>query len=170
MSCPACRDQLERFRRCSQVLRGGGNTAAFKDSPAMPAMEKAKDRVWEKLRPLDAAAWGREQRKSFLERTVAVPLPAVAAAAAILFIAFALVLSRRPVAVPQNQEAMAATGMMDMQGIVPVSNMNDVLQYLGNQDTTDIVIIRLPESKSFSSSGEPTILKAADYSRRAGTP
>lgn len=169
MSCPACRAQLERFRRCSQVLRGG-NAAAFKDSPAMPAMEEAQDRVWEKLRPLDVVAWGREQRKSLLERTVAVPLPAVAAAAAILFIAFALVLSRWPAAVPQNQETMAATGMMDMQGIVPVSNMNDVLQYLGNQDATDIVIIRLPESKSFFSSGEPTILKAADYSRRAGTP
>jgi hypothetical protein len=64
---------------------------------------------------------------------------------------------------------MAATGTIDMQGIVPVSDMNGVLQYLGNQDTADIMIIRLPESRNFSSSGEPTIIKAADYSRRRGS-
>jgi hypothetical protein len=54
----------------------------------------------------------------------------------------------------------------DPPGIVPTTNLNEVLQYLGNRDPGDILIIRLPESRSFTSSGEPAIIKAADYSRR----
>jgi hypothetical protein len=55
---------------------------------------------------------------------------------------------------------------LDLQGMVPVSDMNGIMQYLGQEDTADFVIIRLPESRNFVSSGEPTIVKAADYSRR----
>jgi hypothetical protein len=55
---------------------------------------------------------------------------------------------------------------MEVQTI-PVADMNGVIQYLGNDDTADIVIIRLPESKSFMSFGEPAIVKAADYSGRS---
>jgi hypothetical protein len=50
--------------------------------------------------------------------------------------------------------------------MVPVSDMNGIMQYLGQEDTADFVIIRLPESRNFVSSGEPTLVKAADYSRR----
>jgi hypothetical protein len=55
---------------------------------------------------------------------------------------------------------------LEVQGIVPVSDMNGVIQYLGGEDTADIVIIRLPESQRFMSSGEPAIIRAADYSGR----
>jgi hypothetical protein len=36
-------------------------------------------------------------------------------------------------------------------------------QYLGGDDSGDIVIIRLPESRSFNSYGEPAIIRAAEY-------
>jgi hypothetical protein len=55
---------------------------------------------------------------------------------------------------------------MEVQTI-PVADMNGVIQYLGGDDTADIVIIRLPESKSFRSFGEPAMIKAAEYSARA---
>jgi hypothetical protein len=42
------------------------------------------------------------------------------------------------------------------------------MQYLGAQDNSDYMIINLPEAKNFTSAGEPLIIKAADYSRRAG--
>jgi hypothetical protein len=48
--------------------------------------------------------------------------------------------------------------------------MDEVLRYLGKEDAGDIVIIKLPESKSFSSSGEPALIKAADYSRSRDAP
>jgi hypothetical protein len=53
----------------------------------------------------------------------------------------------------------------DPPGIVPTAGINEVLQYLGNRDPGDILIIRLPESRSFTSPGEPAIIKAADYPR-----
>jgi anti-sigma factor RsiW len=158
-SCSVCQAQLEQFKRCSQVLKGSMPTPP-------PDIEAAKERVWRKL---GTTAIQKRRRRSIWGRKVSVPLPAVAGAAA-LCAALVLALTRQPPAAPQNQDAMAGTGMTDVQGIVPVSDMNDVLHYLGNQDAADIVIIRLPESRSFSSSGEPTIIKAADYSRRNGTP
>jgi hypothetical protein len=74
-----------------------------------------------------------------------------------------LLARRTPVKAPQEGALAAA---IEMQAIIPASDMNGVLQYLGNTDTADIVIIRLPESKSFMSFGEPAIIRAADYSGR----
>jgi hypothetical protein len=161
-SCPKCRAQLEQFRRCSTVLKGAVE-------PEIGRMESAKDRIWENLTRLDIEKWRPNRERNLWYRRVSIPFPAAAAAVAILFIAFILTLTRQWGSVPPQQDTMTTTGITDMQGIVPVSNMHDVLQYLGNQDSTDIVIIRLPESKSFPSAGEPTILKAADYSRRSGS-
>ncbi|MDR2535410.1 MAG: hypothetical protein LBD29_05180 [Treponema sp.] len=167
-SCPACQAQLARFRQYSQILRA--SPQGIKHTPGTPDVEVHQKRVWEKVCVLDTEHWHRRRRNNLWGRTIAVPLPAAAAAAAVFFIAFAVAVTRElPRSAPPQEALTASGGMTDMQGIVPVSDMNDVLQYLGNQDTTDIVIIRLPESRSFFSSGEPTILKAADYSRSAGT-
>jgi hypothetical protein len=54
----------------------------------------------------------------------------------------------------------------DNQGIVPIQDMAGVLQYLSGQDYGDFMVIRLPESRSFSRIGEPALINAADYSRR----
>jgi hypothetical protein len=81
-----------------------------------------------------------------------------------ILIAIVLGLTRQPV---QPPDTMVTTGMgLEVQDMLPVSDYQGVFQYLEDQDTADIVIIRLPETRSFRSSGEPTILKAADYSRR----
>jgi hypothetical protein len=45
------------------------------------------------------------------------------------------------------------------------ADMNSFLQYLENEDSADFMIIRLPETRSFSNHGQPTIIKASDYSR-----
>jgi hypothetical protein len=99
-------------------------------------------------------------------------LPAAAAAAAVfLFLLFGLVFSNRPAGTPKVQDNTVAVGIEgDLQSIEPVSDMNDILQYLGREDQGDIVIIRLPESRNFMSTGEPTIIRAADYSRRITNP
>ncbi|MDR2095570.1 MAG: hypothetical protein LBP76_08635 [Treponema sp.] len=131
--------------------------SAFND-----ALELAGERVWKNLlqktgnRAPDRALW---------RRKVSLPLPA-AAAAAVLFIILAAALLRQPGQTAVQQDMMAGGMGLNMQDMVPVSDMDGVLQYLGNQDSNDMVIMRLPESKSFISSGEPTMIKAADYSRR----
>jgi hypothetical protein len=132
-------------------------------------MDEARERIWGKIARLDGER--RNTAHKFRHRTVSIPLPAAAAAAAI-FLMVLMTAIFRPVFFTgdEAQEMAASSGIgLDVQGIVPVSDMNGVLQYLGSQDTAEFVIIQLPESKSFMSSGEPTIIKAADYSRRNGS-
>jgi hypothetical protein len=100
------------------------------------------------------------------KRRVSIPIPA---AAAVVFMLFGLAfLWIRTPASPQKTETvnMAITAETErLPDIIPVSGMESVLQYLGGNDTGEIIILRLPESRNFSSYGEPAIIKAADYSQ-----
>jgi len=129
-------------------------------------MEAAKDRVWRKME------FGRRfnSRSRLWQRRLSIPLPAAAAAAAVIIAILAAVwirgglpnLSPNPVSIAN---IILASEEEEMPGIIPAADMNGVLQYLGS-DGTDIIVLRLPESRNFNRSGEPTIVKAADYSRR----
>jgi hypothetical protein len=165
--CPACRARLESYRQISARVnpRAGG--------AGMPS-GAVQERVWRRL----TCAPGDDSRRTsgrkipeygggFWRRSVSIPLPAAAAAAAavFLFLILGIVFAVRPAETPDLRNmAMGIEG--NLQGIEPVADMTDLLQYLGREDQGDIVIIRLPESRNFMSAGEPTIIKAADYSRR----
>jgi hypothetical protein len=147
-TCADCRAHLETY--C------GFSMDTLRDD----AIEAAKDRVWSKL--TEAAPVIPQKERSLWSRNLTLPLPA--AAAVFIIIALFAILSLRPRPESRAPEAVMASGIdTDVFGIVPASDMNGVLQYLSNQDSSDFVIIRLPESRSFSSFGEPTLLKAADY-------
>jgi anti-sigma factor RsiW len=152
--CSECRNRLEWYRRI------------FPGPAASPAVEAAKERVWSKVIRPEGELPVRKYREKWWSRSVSIPFPAAAAAAAILVFALAVFVVRRPDASLPPDTAVAAGMDLEVQGIVPVSDMNGVIQYLGGDDTADIVIIRLPENRRFMSSGEPAIIKAADYSRR----
>jgi anti-sigma factor RsiW len=149
--CPDCIKRLEQLRCLSGIL-----DAPVDDYAAGPARE----RVWQRLSSSIAeGVSGRTWTQPVWNRSVRVPLPLLAAAAA-LALAFVVFFVRNPrTAAPAN----SALSALDMQTVVPVTDMNGVLQYLGNDDSADIMIIRLPESRSFSSHGEPAIIRAADY-------
>jgi hypothetical protein len=141
------------------------------------AAQRAKDRVWAKI----AGPEGESQKVSGFRlikrgrpagwnRTVSVPLPAAAAAAVFVIAAFVVLFNiRQAGGIPVQDPVSSAVGT-DVQGIIPVTDMNGVLQYLSSQETADYMIIRLPESRNFSSSGEPALLKAADYTGRSVSP
>jgi anti-sigma factor RsiW len=160
--CVSCRGRLDAYREISHQLQGG--EASFRGAVSAGDPAPAKERVWLRLQNREAAA-ARRPAPGIWGRSVSIPLPAAAAAAAVLCIALAAVWFRPGAGAPQIQD-MTAAGMVDVRGMVPVSDMNGVFQYLGNQDTGDIVILRLPESRNFMSSGEPTILKAAELPAR----
>jgi hypothetical protein len=176
-SCTACTTILRRYALCSTKLKKG-EEFSFKPYPVATiplktterdavafndTLEIARERVWQSL-PRRKIGIG--PGRALWKRRVSLPLPE-AAAAAVLLLFLAAALLRRPEQAGVQQDMMMAGNMgLTMQDIVPVSDMDGVLQYLGNQDSSDIVVIRLPESKSFISSGEPTMIKAADYSRR----
>jgi hypothetical protein len=166
-SCTVCRDRLEGYRRLSRAL--GSKGAGIPGSVSEERLEEAGERIWQKIARLDRERQNAASR--FRYRTISIPLPAAAAAAVVFMIVLvAAILLPSSFIGDRGQEMAASSGIgLDVQGIMPVSDMNGVLQYLGNQDTADLVTIRLPESRSFMSSGEPTIIKAADYSRRNGS-
>jgi anti-sigma factor RsiW len=153
--CSECRNRLEQYRRFFPGPSGAESAAA----------EAVKERVWSKMARLGEGMPIRRYQGMWWARSVSLPIPA--AAAAILFFALAVFFVIRPVMDPPRDTEVAAGMGLEVQGIVPVSDMNGVIQYLGGEDTADIVIIRLPESKRFMSSGEPAIIRAADYSGRS---
>jgi anti-sigma factor RsiW len=146
--CPVCRERLAWLRRLSGAL----------SEPADYSAGPAQRRVWQRLRD-PAAAPTRIWPQPIWSRSVRVPLPLLIAAAALVLV-FGVFFVRSPrTALPAN----TALSALDMQTVVPVTDLNGIWQYLGNDDSGDIVIIRLPESRSFNRYGEPAIIRAADY-------
>jgi anti-sigma factor RsiW len=153
--CPRCAARLEEYRSLGAVI-----------APPLPAgvVENARERVWRLVEPLTESRPSRRKKPGLWRRSVAVPLPALALAAAALLITLGFALTA-PSRTDAPDAVMAAGINLDVRDMAPASDITGVLQYLGD-DSSDIVIIRLPESRNFRSAGEPAILKAADYSRR----
>ena len=162
--CPACAQRLEAYRRVSGAAAG--------EKPSLAGLESARERVWQKLEPV----WGADtppsrpravRRDTVWRRKIAIPLPAAAAAIVLMAALAFLVVMRVTNTEGISGMTFASDAEIDTPGIIPVSDMEDVLQYLGSRDNGDIIILRLPESRSFVNYGEPAIIKAADYSRAA---
>jgi len=179
--CSVCMEKLETFKHLHDLFKKD-NTENRKyverivDEPeeartySTEEMQAAKERVWGKL----------ESKKNFTparnrlwRRRVSIPLPAAAAAAVILAIAAMLWIrggqaSHNAIAGSQSEDRVdfILASEDEIPGIMPVaSDLNGVLQYLG-ADGSDIIILKLPESRNFSRAGEPSIIRAADYQRK----
>jgi hypothetical protein len=166
--CPECRAEIAKIGKISAFL---------KDEPVYReghAPGEAEARVWDALASRSGKTPGpvirRKLYRYIWSRPVTVPLSAVVAAAAFVVLAFTIALINRPAGSGRIPDAVISADMdHGMYGTMSAASMNDVLQYLGQDDSgTDFMIIRLPETKRFTSSGEPAIIRAADYSRRAG--
>jgi len=155
--CADCAKQLAAYKKISLSLAPTGDEL----------LGESQQRVLQKLETNghysgygNRPAWG----PPIWKRRVSIPIPA-AAAVVFIFIALASFLAIRT---PGRMEIpnMAITAETEiLPDIIPFSGMESVLQYLGSTDTRDILILRLPESRNFASYGEPTIIKAADYTR-----
>ncbi|GHU98086.1 hypothetical protein FACS189483_05650 [Spirochaetia bacterium] len=176
--CPACREKLDQFGALSRHIGGNARPGEAREAELAARVETAQERVWRNISApaiggqIDSTVKARGGYRLW-NRSITVPVPALAAAAALLVLVFSAVLVFSPRGTADGQETAEATmaaGMSpDMPAIIPVSDMSGLLQYLG-EDTGDIVIIRLPESRNFMSDGKPTIIKASDYSRSGISP
>jgi len=152
-TCSACAEHLELFRA---VGKGA-------DAPSAERIDAAKTRVWRNIAGLEIA---RRPTDRGWRRKLVLPLPA--AVAAVLVVASAAAFVGGPVLAGVSKDRALARISSDVQGAIPVSDMAGVLSYLDAQDAaTNIVIIQLPESQSFTPSGEPSFVRAADYVRRS---
>jgi anti-sigma factor RsiW len=146
--CPECGARLEAYKK----------TRAFLPGAERSMLKAAEKRIWGNLAPLAEIYRKTPAVRRFWGGSVTLPFPLAAAAGLVLVTAFALLLVFRPVTTPVSQLAGAG---MEVQSI---SDMNSLLEYLDSDNSTDMVIIRLPET-TFTSYGEPRVLRAADYSR-----
>jgi len=182
--CSDCREKLENFRRLQKLFAKDNHTrrvyversadqpssseytftaSADEEEDDTASVLAAKDRVWQSIHS------GRSLRHySVWRRNLSVPLPAAAAAAVVLIVLAALWF-RGGLPVRPYESAARANFVLaseeEMPALIPAADLNGVLQYLGS-DGTDIIIMRLPESRQFLRSGEPAIINASDYTRR----
>jgi len=178
--CSACKEKLENLKRLHELFKkdtSARRTIVEKNAASSAAdgqekefMEEAKSRVWRKLE--SKRRFKRSAGADIWRRRLSVPLPAAAAAAAAVVIALFAVLWIRDGRIKNNgfaqlqeQEYFNLAAEDEFPDVIPAVDINGVLQFL-TQDGADVIILRLPESKSFSRTGEPEILRAADYKRR----
>ena len=149
--CPSCRKRLTIYQLTRQSLA---------EDSGENSLEQAMERVWEKT------TFTARPRRRFWTASVTIPIPAAAAAGLVMALALAAIITlRQP---PQIHEPPQLAGM-EMQEMIPVSeDMASVLQYLGSENSSNMVIIRLPDT-TFDNVGEPRMIRAADYSRGNGS-
>jgi len=176
---------LESCHQCRGVLAAYQGLGATLKTPNLEHEEAAQQRIWKTI----SAQWNSEHKrfgnsfasttkrssywhlvKSVLSRTVSIPIPLVAAAT--VFVIFALLFS---LANTQNTQAPATQNSIATMRIgfddyttLPIQNMDDVLHYLSTQDDSEFTIIKLPEYRSFSRTGEPMLINASDHRQGRG--
>ena len=172
-TCPECRAVLNAYAGLGKNL----------DDPNEEVILAARERIWKNLTSPALVASGNSEpgvirppnkmysRPRIWNRSITVPVPAAAAAAVAVIIAMFAIFGLRDRSPGRMQEAMAGLPdymqvLGDDQGMLPMTDMTGVLQYLSGMDNGDFMVIRLPESTNFIRTGEPALINAADYSRR----
>ena len=179
--CSQCADKLRDFKRLSQLFNSGISGENNKLQESAQQESEAKERVWNKI---ETNRRFMPRHTGVLRRRISIPLPAVAAAA--VFILLLTVFYIQAIGNSGRQQTENTTFSLaaeinemdydfDYPGLYPgnfvlsgslekpVSDMSGVLQYLSPNMGASIIILQLPESKSFFRSGEPAIIRAADY-------
>jgi len=144
-ACPSCREHLAAY----QVTRQRLVESPFNREQA------ALDRILEKT------GYAVKPRRRFWTGSVTLPIPVASAAGLIMILTLAALIILRQPSVKPNEHPLAG---LEMQEMIPVSDMASFFQNLGNANSTDMVIIRLPNT-TFRNAGEPRMLRAADYTR-----
>jgi anti-sigma factor RsiW len=165
--CPVCREKFENFKKIRELFNKDASAKKINESD----IQLSKEKIWRNI----------EARRRFmphpgiLRRRISLSIPAAAAAAVIIALITMFlsgggkILNNRFAGKKANSDERAniiLAAEEEIPEILPAAtDLNGVLQYLG-ADSSDIIILRLPESRNFARAGEPAIIRAADYSRR----
>ena len=147
--CRECAERMEAYRSVSFGSAGAGEDA-----------EGASDRVWQRLNASMKDGKRLSRRRAIWRRSVSLPIPA-AAALIVLVTALALI-----TAGPRTDGMSAVSLATETEFDLPASDMESVMEYLIGRSGSEVLMMRLPKYESFVSSGEPAIIRAADYSRQ----
>jgi len=146
LDCPLCAGRIKAYKSISQGNATGEETT----------VNEAGERVWQRL---NVSRSGKmfPRRRTIWRRSVSLPIPA--AALLIAGLAFAFLFLRTP-------DAASINHISETEFDVPVQDIESVIEYLIGRGGSEMLILRLPESQSFVSNGEPAVVMAADYSRQ----
>jgi hypothetical protein len=176
--CSECRERFENFKKLQEMFKKDtrqvrtiveveGHTTQERIFTEPELIEKSKEKVWRSLESKQRF----RARTSLWQRRLSIPLPAAAAAALIIVFLTAVWFrsgssgnDRMANQTAEPTSFFLAADAEEEPGVMPIADINSVLQYLGSGDT-NVIILQLPESQSFSRSGEPAIIRAADYSQ-----
>jgi anti-sigma factor RsiW len=178
--CSECRGTLTSYKKTSEFLNSAEGCAEVEYDAAM---NTAQARVWEKISSRAAGQRTRRTATLFFPRIPSNAFAAIAGAAAAAVIISVTTLVAPDGVSSDAAPALSATAVssenfeniavssdydIDIPDITPVADMDAILRYLETDDSSNIVIIKLPERKKFRRNGEPTFINAADYSKRSG--
>lgn len=155
--CPSCRKHLESYKLMKHKLK---EASLVHGKPMDQTLVEAMERVWEKtgyvIRPRHRTI------HRFWNGSLTIPIPIAAAAGLVMAVALAAIIVLKQPAKAIEPPQLAG---MEMQEMMPVSaDMASFFQYLSNENSADMLIIRLPET-TFTNVGEPRMIRAADYTR-----
>jgi hypothetical protein len=166
--CPSCRKKFEDFKRLHELFNKDTSVKKINEAE----IQTSKEKIW---RNIEAKRRFTPYPVGVLRRRISISIPAAAAAAIIIALITIFlsgggqILNNGFAGKKANLDEKAnfiLASEEEIPGIIPAAtDLNGVLQYLG-ADGSDIIILRLPESKNFFRAGEPAIIRAADYSRR----
>jgi anti-sigma factor RsiW len=167
-SCPECGEYLNVYRNISGALNDG---MVLDGERYTAVMEAARNRIWQELD-------GNSIDHKFVQPRLTLHIPTAFAAVAAGVAAAAAVIIVTLLVSPKQNDGFASANASDdgftnvavssdheFPEIAPVENMQELLSYLENNDSSNIVIIKLPERKKFKRYGEPALINAADYTR-----
>ncbi|MDR2193919.1 MAG: zf-HC2 domain-containing protein [Treponema sp.] len=161
VSCSECAALLRRFKECRDMLK----------TPPADVDGGVKERVWQNLSAHLAQERESEQQPAanrlLWRRTIMLPAPAVAAAAVVFIVTVVFAVIRPFAPAEQRQTPVMASSYIptdfDAKSMVSDQDIGRIFHYLEQEDTSDYMIIKLPESRMFTRIGEPEIIRVMDY-------
>jgi len=152
--CPECAGRIKAYRNIALIPGGGAATGEE------IAVNAAGERVWQRLDASMKRGRMFPRSRAIWRRSVSLPVP-VAAALLVVALTFAWMQWT-----PDADEMVGVSFTSETELDVPVQDMESVIEYLIARSGSEMLILRLPETQSFVSNGEPAIIRAADYSRQ----
>jgi len=186
--CPDCMAKYKNFKHLHELFKKDTTVQRryverIVDRPegersyTEDELRESKDRVWSSIEAKQKSGVSSSRMQSgssrIWRRRLSLPLPAAAAAAILIaFVTYLLIsgqtffhngIAGKKADTSEKVNFILAADE-EMPDIIPASNIDGVLQYL-NSDGAEIIILKLPESRNFARTGEPAIIRAADYQK-----
>lgn len=149
--CQVCQAKLSRFGRLSDKLM-------LLEEPDFAASMERSWHVIQNARPTKPTPlWSRR---------ISIPVPLLAAAAALLIAVFGVGIYLNFFGVARQVAPAVAIQQPEIAPVdFQVSNLNDLLSYLNSKDLATSITIQLPKGVDQLSVGKPQLIRAADFNR-----